>query len=277
MEKRSIRTARGDINRSIKVANSKLRQLKGQINNAKNELYELPLVGVTDMFNAITSNNLNVFKSNWKKIKDLQEAAHLLNYITNLNIKSMDDVITRTETMYDEALSLITDVKKVDRRMENLTIHIFQFNICKKHFPLIKEYGRLQGRKQKVFYELHKVEIDEFNAANQYISKIMNGKGKPPIKAWEKELHELFINRWNLCDKYYVLRKEIKTVENIKRGVSKHFSDIVPENQKTQHLKLIPPHEKSIRGRLATAKVEASRYNVERKRSRKPSELEIDL
>ena len=59
----------------------------------------------------------------------------------------------------------------------------------------------------------------------------MSGKGTPPVKAWEKELKGHLKLRWKLCDIYYDIRNEIKSLENIRRSVDDLMENVSKERE----------------------------------------------
>ena len=93
MEKRGIRTARGDINRDIEMTNNKLKQLNARIRKAKNELYALPLSDSLSMVDV--AKNIAAWRNidtQWKKIQNLKSFANLINFLSENGIRDMSDV-----------------------------------------------------------------------------------------------------------------------------------------------------------------------------------------
>jgi hypothetical protein len=57
----------------------------------------------------------------------------------------------------------------------------------------------------------------------------MNGRTELPIKKWKEELETLTADRYTLCDEYYKLDDELKSVEALKRGAENIMRDNTPE------------------------------------------------
>jgi len=114
-----------------------------------------------------------------------------------------------------------TEVKKTERRIDTLSMHIAQYDTYKKHLSVYQRYIKLTGnnKKQDAYYNRHSEVIDQFLDAKSYMGKVMNGRASVPRKQWKKELNTLLQKRWALCDGYYSLRSEVKVVENLRRSV----------------------------------------------------------
>jgi len=111
-------------------------------------------------------------------------------------------------------------------------MHLAQYDICSKNRSLAKKYNEQPDKNKTAFYEKHKDRIDHYKSAYEYLTKVMNGKGTPPVKAWEKELKGHLKLRWKLCDIYYDIRSEIKSLENIRRSVDDLLGNGEPERGK---------------------------------------------
>jgi hypothetical protein len=73
MEKRGIRTERGDINRNIKVTNNQLRQPRAPIRKCKDWLYSQPLTNPPTMLSVMShiADGKNL-EFRWQKISNLK-------------------------------------------------------------------------------------------------------------------------------------------------------------------------------------------------------------
>ena len=166
MEKKGIRTDRGDINRQVEVSNSQLKQLKARIRKAKEYWYAFPIENapssISIMGNITDSRNLN---SRWKKIADLKTQASVFMFLQNNGITDMEHLVDKVTKMNDDFLEVSDNIKKVDRRLETLTQHLAQYENYKTHKPVYDKYRRLDPKKQEGFYEKHSEEIELFKTA----------------------------------------------------------------------------------------------------------------
>ena len=210
MEKKGIKTDRGDINRQVEVSNNQLKQLKARIRKAKEYWYSLPIenapIFIDIMGNIANSENLN---SRWKKIANLKTQASVFMFLQNNNITDMTQLVDKVTKINKDFLEVSDNIKKVDRRLETLTQHISQYENYKTHKPVYDKYKKLNPKKQETFYEKHFEEIECFKTAQEYLIAIMNGKTTVPKKSWQAEQKKLVSHRFSLCEKFYGLKDEI--------------------------------------------------------------------
>ncbi len=94
MEKRGIRTGRGDLNREIEVTNKRLRQLKARISKLQNWLKEeaenTEPPTLADYIQGILSRKAQTGKSGYSQsLYNLKDAANMLNFLQANNIIDM--------------------------------------------------------------------------------------------------------------------------------------------------------------------------------------------
>ena len=235
LEKRGIRTVRGEYNRKAQETNKELRQLSARIKREKDNLYSLPLVDLPSALDAATrTRDWGIFRTKWQKTQDLKDIVTILNFITVNKIGNMNHVIDRAEKIYFEHVEVSNRIKAIDHRLNQIDTHKIKIDIYNKHMPLVRKYTSLSKNKKKQdsFYYEHQNEIAEYINAQKYLEVLMKGGKKLPIKEWETEKKKLYSERWHLCDKYYDLRKEIRAVELIRKGADKILGDIPMERDR---------------------------------------------
>ena len=82
MEKRGIRTERGDLNREINITNQQIGQLRARIKKSKDWLYSQPLINAPTMYDMLM--NINVGKnlqSQWNKLTNLKTRAKVYVFL----------------------------------------------------------------------------------------------------------------------------------------------------------------------------------------------------
>jgi len=92
MERKGIRTERGDYNRQAKITNKEIRQTKARIRKVKDWLYAQPINSVPSLMEVMgkiaEGKNLN---THWQRIKNLQASAKVLNFLSENNINSVEE------------------------------------------------------------------------------------------------------------------------------------------------------------------------------------------
>jgi len=227
MEKRGIRTERGDMNREIEISNQLLRQLKVRIVKLQNWLKEEtenaePLT-LANIIQDILSRKAREGKSNVSQsIYNLKDAANLLNFLTDNKIMDISGLDEKFKSMIGEQQAIRDKLKPIDRRLRTLDEHIKQSDI----------YLRYKGKKG-----LLDSEKILFAAANDYFKDVMNGRTALPIKAWKAEHTELTTKRKTLYQRYVSLKDEVRKAEQIRKSV---YSILQQERKprKTQDMEL---------------------------------------
>ena len=209
MEKRGIRTERGDLNREIEVTNQKLRQLKARISKLQNWLKEEQAntepPTLADYIQSILSRKAQAGKSGYSQsLYNLKDAAKMLNFLQQNQIQDMAGLDEKFKSMIGEQLDIQGKLKPVERRLATLKKHIEQSDI----------YFKYKGKKK-----LTEAEQILFTAARDYLKGVMNGKTTIPTKAWKAEYATLTAERETLNQRYLVLKGEVKEAEQIRKSV----------------------------------------------------------
>ena len=73
-------------------------------------------------------------------------------------------------------------------------------------------------KKREAYYTKHKTEIEAFKDARDYLNAVMNGRTDPvPIKDWRAEQTKLTAAKYALCERYYALQDEVRSVEQLRK------------------------------------------------------------
>lgn len=209
MEKRGIRTERGDLNREIEVTNQKLRQLKARISKLqkwlKEEQENTEPPTLADYIQGILTRKAQAGKSDVSQsLYNLKDAANMLNFLTVNGIQDMAGIDEKFKSMLGAQMDIREKLKPIERRLDTLKKHIEQADI----------YFRYKGEKKLT-------EADEimFTAAKNYLKGVMNGKTTIPTKAWKTEYAKLTAERKTLNGRYLELKEEVKEAEKIRKSV----------------------------------------------------------
>ena len=209
MEKRGIRTERGNLNREIEVTNSNLRQLKARITKLQNWLKEeqdnTEPPTLADYIQEILSRKAQAGKSQYSQsLYNLKDAANMLNFLTANKIMDMAGLDEKFSSMIGEQQDIRDKLKPIDRRLTTLKKHIEQADIYRKH----------KGNKAR-----NEAEDILFVAAKKYITDHLNGHGKIPYPTWTAERAKLTTERNGLNQRYVSLKDEVKEAEQIRKSV----------------------------------------------------------
>jgi chromosome segregation ATPase len=221
MEKRGIRTERGNINREIEVTNQRLRQLKARIVKLQSWLKEeqdnIELPTLTDIItNILERREQTGTRSRYGTIHNLKAAANILNFLTSNKIFDMAGLAEKLDTMTDKQFTIRDELKKVERRLKTLDEHIRHSGNFKGYrghntkyeklyaqYTTIKKAGGfgVERKAQKAlttaneYHETYRIEIAMYENAEKYLREVMQGhfdiKKLPPITKWQAEREKL--------------------------------------------------------------------------------------
>ena len=241
MERRGIRTERGNINREIIVTNQQMGQLRARIRKVKTWLYAQPLSNpptmVSMMSHIADAQNLN---TRWKKISNLKTQAHVLIFLQQNHITDMEQLVDKVTQISEDFKDISDKIRKVDRRLDTLNTHLTHSENLKQHRAVYKKYQQLDPKKRGAFYDKHFEEIRLYESAKKYLDVVMNGRKEIPIKAWQAEQATLITERFSLCEDYYRLKDDTRSVEILRKGAESIINkEIKREHQhKTQGVAL---------------------------------------
>lgn len=250
MEKRGIRTERGNINREIEVTNRRLRQLKARISKLQNWLKEEAVNDkpptLSDVIQGVLSRREQTGKqSYYSAVNNLKAASKIFNFLSENGIEDMAGLEEKVMNMHDEQSSISEKLKSVDRRLKTLDEHLWnsknykayhghkaQYEKLYAQYRAIKKAGgfRSESKAQKAldtanaYYEEHRTEITLYEAAERYLKDVMQDhfdpKKLPPISKWEAESNKLKSERQELSRRYFTLKEDVKEVERIQRSIN---------------------------------------------------------
>jgi hypothetical protein len=202
MERKGIRTERGNINREIELTNKQIRQLRARLNHIKDWLKseaENPTPpSLADIISDILNGGGN--KTRYAQIRDLKESAKVLNFLTDNNISTLTELRKKVSDYYGRQLAMGDKFKPIDRRLKTLDEHIKHSENFKdyrgykaRYDKLYAEYktakdgaGLFAERKAKkalenanAYYEANRAEITLCEAAERYLKGVLQARFDP--------------------------------------------------------------------------------------------------
>jgi predicted nucleic acid-binding Zn-ribbon protein len=214
MERRGIRTERGDMNREINFNNQQLRQLRARINKIKDWLNVN-----ADIIKTSPPTLYEVFSEVLSRRGQLKNASQLLIFIKHNNLHELSDLHNKVGEMYKRQNGLREKLKPIERRLKVLTEHIKQAEYHREFKSVYEKYKQQKSNKQNDFREKHRREITLYEAADAYLKKHLNGRIEIPLKKWKSEIIRLTDEKDAIYGEYTSLKEETRQVEQIKRSV----------------------------------------------------------
>ncbi len=256
MERRGIRTDRGNINRDIEVTNSEIRQLRARIAKLRDWLTDEAKnaePSIQDVFTSILRGGGS--KAYWRRNADLKTASQILIFIQSNGIHDMESLRKTVGDMYGRQGAIGGRLNRMDRRMKTLDKHIEQCGILKEYSGHMANYRKLYSQYEKLrdstglgakrkaqkaldtanaYHEAHRMEITLYEAAERYIKDTLNGRTAIPLDAWKAERAKLTAERKTLAQDYFKLKEEVRQAEIIRRNIEDVMREESRERQPQQ-------------------------------------------
>ena len=201
MERKGIRTVKGDTNREIKSINAKISALLKRIDvldDALAKMKDIPkedsLLEMLMLFhdNGIKFSEVRgVSVSNLKKISKFKDLTHLIAFVQGNNIGTLSELAEKNSETKSGLKNYKSKLISTQKRMKELTELLDNYPRYKENKAVYLEWQSITNLKQKEkFYDKHYGEITLFKTAKSFYDSNLNGAKLTP-KAWQRELEEL--------------------------------------------------------------------------------------
>jgi hypothetical protein len=141
MERRGIRTERGDINRAIEIKNTEIRQLRARIIKLDKWIAEEAKNSKPPTLADVITNILNK-----RGLHHLQAAAKVLVFLQNNGVQDVAGLENMVQSMYGKINSLREDLTPINRRIKTLEEHI-------RHSGNFKKYRKIAEKQDALYAE----------------------------------------------------------------------------------------------------------------------------
>ena len=201
MERKGIRTVKGDTNREIKSINAKIYALLKRIDVLDNELSKMKEIpkedSLIEMLMRFHDNGINfsevrgVSVSNLKKISKFKDLAHLIAFVQGNNIGTLSELAEKNSETKSGLKNYKSKLISTQKRMKELKELLDNYPRYKENKAVYLEWQSITNPKKKEkFYDKHYGEIALFKTAKSFYDNNLNGAKLTP-KAWQRELDEL--------------------------------------------------------------------------------------
>ena len=108
MEKKGVKTERGNLNREIEITNNQLRQLRARVRKCKDWVYAQPITNaptMVDVMGAIA--DVKNMQTRWQQVRDLKAMAKAFNFLQENNLADMGQLVEKVTQMNEEFLRCV--------------------------------------------------------------------------------------------------------------------------------------------------------------------------
>lgn len=251
MEKKGIRTDKGEWNRLVRKINRSIRQLLGKIKSILAELEELREEERAAREEAARrreeyKSDLDEVMDALKEYTDAQKSenryyggkawAEAVTFINRYEIHCLDDFEEVVRKLYSEAADINDARKGIDKEIASIS-EIFRYQKqYKENLPAYRKWYEMKpGKKKDAFAEAHRGEIQLYHVAE----RIIKGKYpdmKVPAKALTKRLQELKSMEEPLRIRYQLAKKEADSAYRVNKQMCDEYRRRHPKQKDRQNL-----------------------------------------
>ena len=246
MERKGIRTEKGDINREIKKQNELLKNIGNEIKKItswlagfkdklkesykeykeqskkqiENESGLFNLYEYLSFYQEMQENNragLSFYGKRNKAIYDLKRYASGINYLRENKIKTISDLQGHINTLRSKNSEIYKTIKENSQKIEDLNKCLAYAKTVRKTKAIYQEYESKKIFKES-FYKNNKKEIDQHIRARTLIEKI-TGKKSLREKEWLGEIKSLEDEISKLNTESEKIMERYKEINHIKYAV----------------------------------------------------------
>ena len=192
MEKRGIRTDKGEVNRQIAADNKLLGEIKARItrlynwSKAEAEKPEGQQPSMIDLWE--TQQQLKRPDTRTGKIRALQESAALFSFMQANEIKTMQQLHDKISDMNSSYYDLRGKIVQAERRIATLTERGEMWAQYNKYKPIRKQLAKVKPEKRELFEQRHSRELILYDAAARYLKELKDSGEEITPKAWQREI-----------------------------------------------------------------------------------------
>ena len=244
MEKKGIKTEKGEFNRWIRATNAFIRNLrknlsilletikeiKAELDKPRSDPVIIPLQRYFDMRNAKAY-------SQKAKVSNLKELNAMANYLKANEIYTIEDLESRVSMLRDTVDELKVTMDKETTRMKEIRKMPEYASILKELKPIVDGLQKIKFDKAKAKYKVeHEKELKQYYAVRRKLLEICpDGKYNPSLL--DKEYTELEQAHTETYAKFKAIREEYQQIHHIQSCVNKGLGNVEQAQQKKDNRK----------------------------------------
>ena len=222
MEKRGIRTDKGEVNRQIAADNKLLKEIKARITRlynwtkgeAEKPAEEAP--SMLQLWEAQQQRKQPATRTG--RIRALQESAALLTFLQSNGIRSMQQLHEKLAEMNTRYYDLRGEIVRAERRIATLTERGEMWKQYSQYKAVHKQFDKVKPAKRELFEQRHSRELLLYEAAARYLKELKDSGEEITPKAWEREISKLTAVKNVKYMDMKAMREELKAVERLKKA-----------------------------------------------------------
>ena len=237
MEAKGIVTDKGELNRWITSTNSLLANLRRKlaglmdwIGTLKEKLSQPKPKTLADLLIAYYDKRNAGAWSGKAKIANLKEMSQAVNYLTDHNIATLEELKAFADALGNEVDALRDSMKAKATRIKELKDLLRYAESCRQLKPLLDEMNAIKwkGKRQK-FKEAHEQELRLLYVAQRKLKAASDAEGRYSESAWKQEIAKLEYERKAEYEKFKAMRENLMELLKVK-----HCVDVAANQQEQE-------------------------------------------
>ena len=183
---------------------------KNAIHHPKKESRRINLI--IDIQNCIKAQESKGYE-HWGKIYNLKQASRTLNFLTENNLTTYDDLEKAADKIHSDFDTLTQKIKSAERQINENAILIKQIEIYRQYRPIYLKQQKVKNKDG--FTQKFQRELILYEAA----AKHLKGTNPPQLERLKTENESLSEQKKKLYDEYKTLKTKSAEIEVIRSNV----------------------------------------------------------
>ena len=244
MEKKGIKTEKGEFNRWIRATNAfirnlrknlsilleTIREIKAELDKPQSDPVIVPLQRYFDMRNAKAY-------SQKARVSNLKELSDMANYLKASEIYTIEDLESRVSMLRDTVDELKVTMDKETTRMKEIRKVPEYLSTLRELKPIVDGLQKIKFDKAKAKYKVeHEKELKQYYAVRRKLLEVCPD-GKYDQKLLDKEYAALEQAHAETYAKFKAIREEYQQIHHIQSCVNKGLGNAEQAQQKKDNRK----------------------------------------
>ena len=221
MERRSLATEKGAVNREIAAQNRLLKEIKARItrlyNWSKQQAAALPEKKPSIWEQLQQAQAAAKPTTRYGKVKALKESAALFNFLQENGISSMPELYAKVTAMQTEYYTLRGEIAAIGRQTDDLKTRLSMWKQYSENRAFRQRLTALKPRAREKFQDAHQTELLLYDAAARYLDGLKASGEQSTPKEWRAETERLTARERALYQQMKAMRADIQAVEKIRK------------------------------------------------------------
>ena len=167
---------------------------------------------IIDIQNCIKAQESKGYE-HWAKINNLKQAAKTLNFLTENNIATYEDLEKSAEQTHKNFDAVSEKIKSVEKQINTTALLIKNVETYSRLKPVMEKYKKAKNKEQ--FKEKYRAEITLFEA----VFKELKNADYPPVKELRQSYSKLTEEKKTLYEEYKKCKSKAAEIDVVKSNV----------------------------------------------------------